>query len=132
MTDTFGPHTEGPAGDASAARRTPRRHGARGVPGGPVAAGPAGPRSAVEQRDTGEGHGADGADHPPRGSALIPRPALPASSAELSVHTLNTPVRRSIQAVYHMGMGRRPDIGGALDMPVSAAASEVPAGSRRP
>ncbi|WP_225095538.1 LysR substrate-binding domain-containing protein [Streptomyces sp. CoH27] len=66
------------------------------------------------------------------GVALIPRPALPVPSPELSVHTLNTPVRRSIQAVYHMGMGRRPDIGGTLDMPVSAAASEVPAGSRRP
>ncbi|WBO63208.1 LysR family transcriptional regulator [Streptomyces camelliae] len=66
------------------------------------------------------------------GVALIPRPALPAPSPELSVHTLTTPVRRSVQAVYHMGMGRRPDIAGTLDMLVSAAASEVPAGSRRP
>lgn len=66
------------------------------------------------------------------GVALIPRLALPAPSPELSVHTLTTPVRRSVQAVYRTGMGQRPDICGALDMLTSAAASEVPARSRLP
>ncbi|MFF7469623.1 LysR substrate-binding domain-containing protein [Streptomyces sp. NPDC008092] len=66
------------------------------------------------------------------GVALIPRLALPSPSPELSVHMLTTPVHRSVQAVYHTGTGRRPDICGTLDMLASAADSQVPAPTGRP
>ncbi|WP_234444354.1 LysR substrate-binding domain-containing protein [Streptomyces sp. NRRL F-525] len=57
------------------------------------------------------------------GAALVPRLALPTPSPDLSVHRLNTPIHRSVRAVYHMGTGQRPDIRSALDSLVSAAAS---------
>lgn len=56
------------------------------------------------------------------GVALIPRLALPSPSSELSVHMLTAPVHRRVQAVYHLGTGRRPDIRHVLDTLAAAAA----------
>ncbi|MFJ5678674.1 LysR family transcriptional regulator [Streptomyces sp. NPDC093097] len=55
------------------------------------------------------------------GVTLIPRLALPEASPDLSVHTLRTPVHRSVQALYHAGTGQHPGIRDVLDRLTGAA-----------
>ncbi|MEV5387970.1 LysR family transcriptional regulator [Streptomyces sp. NPDC052721] len=56
------------------------------------------------------------------GVALIPWLALPSPSSDLSVHPLTPSVHRRVQAVHHLGTGRRPEISYVLDALCVAAA----------